>query len=333
MKRLLGASLVAVLTLSAGAWANTVSPTLNFNGAGDNTSSSFSASGKGSMSLSGTIYVKPLGLFWMPVNVNFSGNNLTLGANPDAITWAADPTGSGQIEFERVNQPLDDGKLTDLNVNLKDGAAWNLALDRMELTDSSNGLFRFFLDTTGSINTFSYDMTGAATGTYNSGTRPVVTYDVSPTGTLTAGYNAAMSGSLSIGVSVFGNWIAFDIPLGTIFGGGTVLNLPAGASGTMTLNELAGPFPHDVSVAIDWAIGPVSIPFSATDSFVLDKAKVGNDPYYHLTGQYDFGGLFKIGSTSFSLHDTVGGIVPEPISALVMSVGSLALALRRRGGR
>ena len=81
------------------------------------------------------------------------------------------------------------GTLDGLNVDIKNGAAWDLALDRIELTESA-GLSKLYLDTTGSVDSYQFDMTGAPTGTYLSGTQSSATYEVSPSGNLSASYSA-----------------------------------------------------------------------------------------------------------------------------------------------
>jgi len=318
----------AVLAIAAGASANIVSPSIDFSDPGDSATTTFTAFGSGSMTASGTVYVKILA-WWVPINVNFSNSNITLGANPDTIAWSSDPTGTGQVEFERVSQPLDSGKLDALNVDLKGGSAWNYSLDRIELSEQA-GLSKFYIDTAGSVSAFRFDMTGAPTGTYNAGSEPVVTYDISPSGVLTTSYSATMNGSLSVGITFLGNWYAFDIPVGTFFSGSGTIALPATANGTMTLTELAGAYPRDVKVAIDASVGPVSIPFSLNDDFVINKAMSGNNPYYTLTGHYDLNGLLKGGSTHMALTDTVQGIIPEPMTVSLLAVGGSMWAFRRR---
>ncbi|MBN1343315.1 MAG: PEP-CTERM sorting domain-containing protein [Phycisphaerae bacterium] len=328
MGKVLVAGLLTVLLSANGAFAGIVNSSLDFNGSGDSAVGSLAAYGNGSMTASGTVYVKILA-WWVPINVSFSGTNLILGTDPDMISLASDPTGTGSVGFETASPVLSSGTLNGLNVDIKDGAAWNMAMDRIELTESG-GLSKLYLDASGSIDSYRFDMTGAPTGTYLSGGHPSVTYEVSPSGNLSASYSAHIDGSFSVGVTFMSKWYAFDIPVGTMFSLGGSVDLPATAEGTMTLTELAGDYPRDVAVELELDAGPISIPFSATDSFAISKAMSGSEPYYNITGNYDFSGLFQLGSTHVSLTDTIVGVVPEPVTLSVLGLGGALLALRRR---
>jgi hypothetical protein len=306
--------LLAVTFVAAGTSADVINPAVNFNGTGDSGTASLSVVGSGSMTASGTVYVKIL-LWWVPLNVNFNTTGIPLTANPEPTNWTSDPTGTGQVGFDAGNPPLGNGTVNALDVDIKNGAAWNLALDRITLTDPGNAFYKFFLDMTGAINMFRFDMTGAPTGTFNSGSPPTVTYDVSPFGVLTTGYTTTMTGSLSLGFTFLSNWYSVDVPLGTVFTSGATLPLPETADGTMTLNESSGMYPHDVNVGIEASVGPVSLPFRISDSFTINKAMSGSNPYYNLTGNYSFSGLMQIENAHFSVSDTVQDAIPDPYPA------------------
>ncbi len=315
MRRTLTLALMAASVIATGAFAGIVNSDISFAGAGDSGASALSIMGGGTMTLSGTVYVKVLSLFWVPINVNFSTSDIVLNTNPDPTSWTSDPTGTGQVGFDRGNPSLGGGTVNALAVDIKNGAAWNLAMDRITLTDPSNGFYKMYLDMTGLVNTFRFDMSGAPTGTYASGDPPTVTYDINPSGTLTAGYTTTMTGSLSLGFTFMGNWYSIDVPVGTIFNVGGAFPLPVTADGTMTLSESSGIYPHSVDVDIQASIGQISMPFGMSDSLTLTRAKSGNDPYYTLTGNYSFAGLLEISNTQFAVSDTIQKAVPDPFPA------------------
>jgi len=311
MGKVLVFGLLTLSVIAAGAFAGVASSPIDFGDPGDSGTASLSITGGGSMTASGTIYVKIL-LWWYPINVNFSNYSIVLSANPEPTEWASDPTGTGQVGFERGDPPLGSGTVNALNVDIKDGAAWNLAMNRITLTDPGNDFQKFYLDMTGAINSFRFDMTGPPSGTYNSGEPPTVTYDISPSGTLTTSYSVSMSGNLSVGITVGGNWYAFNIPLGSLFTTSATVPLPKTANGTMTLTESSGRYPHDVGVDMEASIGTTSLPFGMSDVFTISKPKSGNDPYYTLTGSYTFSGLMQIRNTHFEVSDTIPRAVPDP---------------------
>jgi len=327
-------SLAIVLMMTCGVYADlhTVQQFgTSFDGAAQNASASLTASGSATVSGSGTYYSWvgwPVNS-WASVSITFNNQTVGLGLNPDTISATRDPDGTGLVSFETVTDTLQQGTLDDLVVDLDGGTAVGLALDNIVLNGQISGLgipVTVTLSTSGSLNDLDYDMTSGSTGSYASGAFPSITYDVSPSGTVTANWGATITGNLDISGIL-------NVNLGTLGTlGGTESIGGVGAAGTMTLTELAGPYPKDVAVAIHSDVDAVGLSLSTSGSTSVNTFSGGTSPYYKVSFNYSMSGSMNV-DASVDLYDTIIDAIPDPATLSIFGLGTGLFALARRRRR
>ncbi len=330
MGKVLSVGLVLVLCVSAGAYADMVSPGVNFGGGGDSLTASLTATGTATVGGSGSYYywVGWPGEFWTEVTISFDNQNVGLGTNPDTINVSKDPTGTGQVSFERLFQTLDDRSQDDLVVDLLGGSPQNLALDRITLEGTAIGFVdvEVHLDAYGSITQLGFDQTGGAT-IGGDGQFPVASSVVIATGDATAGYTVGVDGELEIPGLL-------TVDLGTLVdlsGTESLTGLPL--PGTLTLEEIGteGVYPKDVTYHLGGGLDEaIDVPFTTSGSESINTYAGNHDAYYKVNFNYNFDGNLSIDNISFDLYDTINGIIPEPTTVAVLGLGGALLSLSRR---
>jgi hypothetical protein len=317
-----------------------VSPTFNFSGAQQSITASLTASGSATISGSGTYYSWvgwPINT-WASVTLSLNSQTVGIGTNPDTININKNPMGNGQVGFERLT--LANGQLLDLNAtDLFGGSAQDLALDRITVTGDVELLglpvgVEIRLDTAGTLSNFNFDMTAPAWTLPQGGTFPTKDYMWIGAGNAGIDYNLALNGEMEV--------LGFlTIPLGQLFGTSGHVNFqdllggPVPLLGTMSLTELAGPYPKDVQVHINSNFDqftPVTVPFTTAGNYSYDGYS-GGDSYYKLNLNYDFAGSLSVDNVSIDLYSTIADIVPEPITLAVFGLGAGLLSMTCRRSR
>ena len=335
MGKVVTIGLAVVLSVTAGAYADMVSPGVGFSASGDSLTASLTASGSATVGGSGTYYswVGWPASTWASVTISFNNQTVGIGTNPDTINVSKDPTGTGQVSFERLFTTLDNGSLGALDVDLLGGSPQNLALDRVTLTGDAAGLIdvEVRLDATGQITQLDFLKTGGITTGPNGQfyVPPIgqATYNGLWIGNATAGYNIAVDGELE----VMG---LFTIDLGelvSLSGSETLPGIPL--PGQMTLTELGteGVWPKDVAVHIATGLDQaIDVPFTTAGSEAINTYGGSKNPYYKVNFNYDFDGLLTVDNVGVDLYDTIQDIVPEPMTLAVFGLGGALLALTRR---
>lgn len=330
MGRSIVVGICAVLMVAAGASAQTHAVSqfnTGFDGSVQNAAVTVGASGSASLSGSGTYYSWvgwPVSS-WASVGVSFNNNTFGLNTVPNPTNLSSDPDGNGLVSFEVAKDTLKQGSLDDLYVDVKDGSAWNLALNDVTISGSGAGFIPvdLTLSTSGSVTSLTYDMTGPSTGSLTSYTFPTATYSVNPSGTASAGYNVAITGNLNIaGVA--------NIDLGTLFNFSDTVNEAASLAATMTLEELNNPsgYPKNVAVDISSGLPTIALPFTTSGS-ISQTVTVSGSAYYKINANYSFNGSVNVGG-SIDLYDTIVGAVPEPTTIAVLGLGGALLGVARR---
>jgi hypothetical protein len=330
MGRLCVVALV-VLAVTTGAYADFTHIVQQFNmgiGAPSGASTSGSASGTATLSGSGTYYSWagwPT-TAWQATGLSFNNPTVGIGAGP--VNLSSTPNGSYSVEFETVKSTLQQGQFDALNINLKDGASWGIGNLNTLTLSSTGGIGGISLTLTASsataITAETFLMTGPKTGTYASGAFPSITYSIAPSGTLSA---------TAVGSSYTGNLYLPGVGNVNL---GTVLSAPSGSvnaaktlSGTMTLTELAGPYPKDVAVAVHADASAVSIPLSTSNSYYYNNFSGGTNPYYVLSLSYGYNANVSAGA-HMDLYNTLVDVIPEPMTLAAFGVGGALLTLARR---
>jgi hypothetical protein len=334
MGKVLVVGVAAVLAVTAGAFADlhiVQQFGMNFSDSPQNASATVSASGTATLSASGNFYSwvgwpanqSPVNN-WTPYGISFNSANQGIGGSTNL---ASDPDGTGLVSFETVLQTLKQGTLDDLNVNIKDGAGWafGVANNTLSISGSHTGgsiALALNLVGRGSMSSYTFDMTGASTGAYASGAFPSITYNVSPSGNASAAYSGTLAASLSVnGGGYFG---VNGISIGASNTVGQTLS-----SGTMTLTELAGPYPKDVTVAIHADSGPVSLGISGSNGYTYNTYAGAGSSYYVVNLNYGVSGNANV-SSHIDLYDTIVDAIPEPITLAVFGLGGALFTLARR---
>mgnify|MGYP000440653724 CR=1 FL=1 len=322
----------AVLAVAAGAYADihiVQQFNMNFSDTPQSGSANLTVGGSATLSGSGTYYSWdgwPNNV-WRGVTISFNNATVGLSASPSPTYFTSDPDGNGKVSFETVTDTLKQGTLDDLYVNIKDGAGWNFALANLVLTGDIGGgrQVTVTLSTSGSVTSYTFDMTGASTGSYASGSFPSITYNISPYGTASAAYSATTTGTLWI--QDFGSVALPNLtPSGSVTTGVT-------ATGTMTLTELAGPYPKDVAVAIHADSPQISMGLSTSGSYYFNNYSGGTNPYYIINLNYSMSGNVNLNGTHYDLYDTLVDVIPEPMTLAVFGLGGAMFLLVRRRGR
>jgi len=335
MGKVVSIGLAVVLSVTAGAYADMVSPGIGFSAGGDSLTASLTASGSATVGGSGTYYSWVGWPFstWAQVTISFNNQTVGIGTNPDTINVAKDPTGTGQVSFERLFTTLDNGNLDALDVDLLGGSPQNLALDQVKLTGDVSGLVdvEVRLDATGQITQLDFLKTGGITTGANGQfyVPPVAqaTYNGLWVGNATAGYSLAVDGELE----VMG---LFTIDLGelvSLSGTESLTGIPL--PGQMTLTELGteGVWPKDVAVHLSAGIDEaIDVPFTTAGSESISTYGGNKNPYYKVNFNYDFDGQLTVDNVGVDLYDTIQDIVPEPMTLAVFGLGGALFALTRR---
>jgi hypothetical protein len=320
---------LVVLAVTTGAYADFTHVVQQFNmGIGSPSGASTSATVSGSATLSGSgTYYSWAGwptTAWQAQGLSF--NNPTLGLGVGPVNLSSTPTGSYSVEFEIAKSTLQQGQFDALNINLKDGASWGIGnLNTVSMSDSVKGVsLTLTASSAAGITAESFLMTGPKTGAYASGAFPSITYSIAPSGTLSAS---------AVGSSYTGSLYLPGV--GTV-GLGTLLNAPTGSanaaktlSGTMTLTELAGPYPKDVAVAVHADASAVSIPLSTSGSYYYNNYAGGTSPYYVISLNYGYSASVSTGA-HMDLYNTLVDVIPEPVTLAAFGVGGALLTLARR---
>jgi hypothetical protein len=329
-------AIVLMATFAGVAYADMVSPGLNFNAAGDSVTANLTASGSATIGGSGTYYSWvgwPVST-WASVTISIGTQTVGLGTNPDTININKDPSGTGQVSFERLFTTLDNAGLDALNVDLTGGSPQSLALDRIEVDGEVIGLIpvTIGLDASGSLGPLNYDMSYATTlggnGQFYVSPLKQASYYVIPVGNASAGYSASIDADIDVGG-------LFTIDLGEI----------ASLSGTeslgdvplivnMVLKELGpddGVYPKDVSFDMSIAFDEsISVPFTTAGTESISTYAGNKNEYYKINFNYDFDGNLDVSNISLALHDTIENIIPEPMTVAVLGIGGALLSLSRR---
>lgn len=325
------ASLAIVLMVATGAYADlhiVQQFSNNYSDTPQNANASLTASGSATVSGSGTYYSWvgwPVSS-WASVTISFNNQTVGLGLDPDTINATRDPDGSGLVSFETVVDTLKQGTLDDVVVDLDGGVAVGLALDNIVLSGEISGLgipVTVTLSTSGALNDLDFDMTSGPTGSYASGAFPSITYNVSPSGTVTANWGATITGVLDIS-----GILTIDLgTLGTL--GGTESIGGVGAAGTMTLTELAGPYAKDVAVALHSDVDAVGLTLGTSGSTSVNTYAGNKNPYYTVNFNYSMTGSMSV-DASVDLYDTIIDAIPDPATLSIFGLGSGLFVLARR---
>ncbi len=328
-------SLAVVLVVSGGAMGDMVSPTFNFSGSQQSITATLTASGSATLSGYGTYYSWvgwPVSS-WASVTISMNNQTVGLGTNPNPINIDKDPMGNGQVSFERLFTTLDNGQLVDLNAtDLFGGSPQNVALNRISLDGGVNTPLgdipvTFNLDAAGSLSNFSFDMTTNPVFTMKTGGAfPSVQYTWIGGGNAGVNYDIGVTGEIKI-------WDLITVPLGTLVSLNDRFDY-AGIPllGTMTLTELAGPYPKDVEVHIASNFDqftPVTVPFT-TSGAIDQMIPNGSNSYFTVHADYAFNGSLTVDNVTLDIYSTITDIIPEPVTVAVFGVGAALFTMARR---
>ena len=329
MGKVLVAGLALVLCFTTSASADMVSPGVNFGAAGDSFTADLTASGSATVGGSGTYY-SWLGWpasSWASVTISFNNQTVGLGTNPDTINVAKDPTGTGQVSFERLFTTFDGRTLDTLDIDLLGGTSQGLALDQVKLTGDAGGLVdvELRLDTTGSVTNLDFTATTLQTFGTN-GQHPISVSTVLGVGDA----DATISAAIDAEIEIMG---LFTIDLGNVLSINESITEQIPYLATMTLTELGttGVYPKDVSLHLATSFDEaINVPFTTAGANAVNTYGGNKNPYYKMNVSYDFDGQLTVDNVGINLYDTITGIIPEPMTLAVFGLGGGLLALARR---
>ncbi len=343
MVRLSAVALV-VLASTAGVLGDLVTASGSASGSG---SASLSLSGSATLTGSGTYYTWvgwPTSA-WQGISLNFGTINPGIGSGPTGI--GSSPTGSLTVSLDPTDAPqydaftrLEHGSLNALNVDIKDGASyglgtfggWELGAYRSDNGQwvTTLGLSQFSL----ALSALGFNMTGGPTGSLTSyysdppsNAMVVAGYSIAPYGNL-----SATLGTATLTTSIYnGGWVG----LGSYGIGGGSASKAESLSGTMTMTELAGPYPRDVAIhiAADTTAG-VSISFgNSGPGWSYSSYSGGTNPYFVVNVNTGVSGVATVNSAHVDLYSTLVDVIPEPMTLAVFGLGGALLTLARRRSR
>ncbi len=334
---------VAVLSMVGGLHADLVNTTVHFNAGGDSFSASLNVSGTATLNASGTYYTWagwPVSS-WISAGLTFNNGGRQLGTDPDTVVIQKDPTGNGNLDFERLFTTLDDAHLNQLTADLMGGSTKSFGLDQLVLTEDGFNFLELRLDTAAAITEltlsasdfdeqqiWSYDMPDPCDPF--GGPLGKAEYLIGSTGDMSAGFEMDISGGMYIyGVEVW--------DMGNLAHLSDTIVTSGGIGGLLRLQEVNEPYPKDVEFTLGGsAENPltgetltVSMPFSA-GGHESNTVWYGSNAYYKINLDWSYDGEVTLGDISYDLYDTIEDIIPEPATVSVLALGGVCMALVRR---
>jgi len=253
----------------------------------------------GSLTVSGTARIHvDVPLFGdTHADVTIPLQTIPFSLSPNPLNLVSDPSGSATVGYDDVD--LSGATLSDLNVDFRNGTAWNFGVTPIVAQANVNfGILPSFgvdliFDIGASLSTFDFAGSGPATVTPSGGSFPSQQYFFAQPGTLTAAITGGVNARVETGL--------FNTNLGQV----ASLNLTSTDTGFvlpggMTLTAANGPPATVVDTQLGLSV-PFSLPFSISDAGSI----ITNDP--HGNGSldtninYSLSGDFTLGNLDYSL--------------------------------
>ncbi len=320
--------------------ADMTTQSLSFGNTGDSFSTNMTLSGAQRTYGSGTYYQWvgwPVSN-WASVNITWESGYQDLSfedpctyyPDPDTLTVTADPTGNGQVSFERLFTTFDDGRLDTLDADLLGTQTQEFSTSWI-WAETNVGWLSLLVWADGELTELGFEaddeqmLTVGPNGQYHLPPEGEATYAAGGLGTVTLSHDT----TLCIGINIGG----FDWdPDYTIDLSGTQ-SQEAGLGGAMTLYEIGedGQYPKDAGFDLGIDLdGSIDLPFSTSGSIHREEW-LSSEQYYVININYEVDGSIRFDDVSFELHDTLEGVIPEPTTAAVFGlVGAMAALARRQ---
>lgn len=242
----------------------------------------------------------------------------SLDLNPTTLT--SNPVGGATIGFDQGT--LANPTLADLNVDFRNGAAWNFAFNPivfdLDVEDVGNVGLR--LNLFGSIGQISFAADPGAV-------------PASPGYGIPGQFTTAISGTVTA--------VAQDVIGGVDFDLGQIASLDSMnvssfvLPGSMALSTNGPPYPSILFADLDLNL-PISVPLSISQSGHIEQVEGHGSGNVDLFLDYSIDGNLILSNLNYSLHGFANdAVVPEPGSFALAGLGGVGLLVwcRKRGKR